>query len=89
MKNKPGFEIKNGTFKRLLSYLGKYKLRLIVVFICILVSSLAGALGSLFLQSLIDDNILPMMENLSTDYTPLMNALMVMGCVYVFGIIST
>ncbi len=89
MNNKHGFEIKKGTLKRLLSYLGKYKLRLIVVFICILVSSLAGALGSLFLQGLIDDNILPMMENSSTDYTPLMNALMVMGCVYVFGIIST
>ncbi len=88
MNNKHGFEIKRGTFKRLLSYLKKYKFRLILVFICILVSALAGALGSLFLQGLIDDNILPMMENSSTDYGPLMNALVVMAGVYIFGIIS-
>ena len=89
MNNKPKFEIKKGTFKRLLSYLKKYRLRLTVVFICILVSALAGALGSLFLQGLIDDNILPMMENSSTDYSGLINALIVMASVYVFGIIST
>lgn len=89
MNKKPVFEIKKGTFKRLLSYLGKYKLRLIIVFICIIISSIAGALGSLFLQRLIDENILPMMESVSKDYSPLMNSLIIMGCIYVFGIIST
>lgn len=89
MNNKHDFEIKKGTFKRILSYLGKYKLRLIVVFICVLVSSLAGALGSLFLQGLIDDNIIPMMKNSSIDYGPLMNVLIIMGEVYIFGVIST
>lgn len=89
MNKKPVFEVKKGTFKRLLSYLGKYKFRLIVVFICIVISAIAGAIGSLFLQRLIDDNILPMMESVSKDYSPLMNSLIIMGVVYVFGIIST
>ncbi len=89
MNNKHDFEIKKGTFKRILSYLGKYKLRLIVVFICLLVSSLAGALGSLFLQGLIDDNIIPMVKNSSIDYGPLMNVLIIMGEVYIFGVVST
>ena len=89
MNNKPKFEIKKGTFKRLFSYLKKYRLRLLVVFICILVSALAGALGSLFLQGLIDDNIIPMMEASSNDYSSLINALIIMGSVYVLGIIST
>ena len=89
MKNKHAFEIRKGTFKRLFSYLGKYKLRLIVVFFCIVISSLAGAFGSLFLQRLVDDNIIPMMENASKDYSPLLHSLIYMGCIYVFGIIST
>ena len=89
MNNKPKFEIKKGTFKRLFSYLGKYKGRLLIVFFCIVISAVAGAIGSLFLQKLIDDNILPMMEAASTDYAPLINSLMIMGGVYVFGIIST
>jgi len=89
MNKKPVFEVKKGTFKRLLSYLGKYKLRLTIVFICIVISAIAGAIGSLFLQRLIDDNILPMMGSVSKDYSPLMNSLIIMGVVYVFGIIST
>ena len=89
MNKKPNFEIKKGTFKRLLSYLGKYKYRLIVVFFCILISSLAGALGSLFLKGLVDDKILPMMNAASKDYSPLMKSLMIMGMIYLFGIIST
>ena len=89
MNNKPKFEIKKGTLPRLLSYLKKYRLRLIVVFICIVISALAGALGSLFLQGLIDDNILPMMGVESPDYNPLLQSLFIMGGVYVFGIIST
>ena len=89
MKNKHAFEIRKGTFKRLFSYLGKYKLRLIVVFFCIVISSLAGAFGSLFLQNLIDDNIIPMMESVSKDYSPLLHSLVFMGCIYIFGIVST
>ena len=89
MNNKPKFEIKKSTLPRLLSYLKKYRLRLIVVFICIVISALAGALGSLFLQGLIDDNILPMMGVESPDYNPLLQSLFIMGGVYVFGIIST
>ena len=50
---------------------------------CILISSIAGAIGSLFLQRLIDDNILPMLENSSTDYGPLMNSLIIIISLYV------
>ncbi len=89
MNNKSKMEIKKGTFKRLFSYLGKYKFRLFIVFICIVISALAGALGSLFLQKLIDDNILPIMGTPSPDYNPLIKSLMIMGGVYVFGIISS
>ncbi len=91
MNNKrPKMEIKKGTIKRLFSYItGPYKLRLAVVFICILFSSLAGVLGSLFLQVLIDDNITPMIENNLSDYAPLLHSITIMALIYIAGIIAT
>ncbi len=83
-------EIKKGTIKRLLKYItSKYKSRLIIVFICIVISSIAGVLGSLFLQTLIDDNITPMLENNLNDYTPLFNAILKMIGIYTIGLLST
>ncbi len=81
-------QIKKGTIKRLLSYLGKYKKFLILVFICILISSITGVLGSLFLKSLIDDYISPMLLNNSNDYNPLLMALIKISTIYLFGVIT-
>ena len=89
-KNRPKMEIKKGTVKRLFSYItGPYKFRLVIVFFCILFSAVAGVLGSLFLQILIDDNITPMIENNLTDYAPLLNSIFIMAGIYLIGIIST
>lgn len=82
-------EIKKGTIKRLFGYMFKYKKRLAIVIVCIIVSAIAGALGSLFLQTLIDDNITPMIENNLSDYSPLFNAIMKMVGIYLIGIIAT
>ncbi len=89
MNNKK-IEIKKGTIKRLLSYLFKNnKSKLFIVLICIIISAIAGVLGSLFLQTLIDDNITPMIEKNLNDYTPLLNAILKMSVIYLIGIIST
>ena len=89
-KNRPKMEIKKGTVKRLFSYItGPYKFRLVIVFFCILFSAVAGVLGSLFLQILIDDNITPMIENNLTDYAPLLKSIFIMAGIYLIGIIST
>ena len=89
MKNKPKMEIKKGTVKRLFSYVNSYKLLLIIVFICIIVSAAAGVCGSLFLRELVDDNIVPMIENDSRDYTPLVNAIIGLIGIYFVGLICT
>ena len=49
---KAGFDLK--TLGRLLSYMKDYKGQLIFVVVCILLSAVASAASSLFLQSLID-----------------------------------
>ena len=86
MNNRPQINMK--TIKRLLSYLSNYKKILILVFICIIISSVTGVLGSLFLKSLIDDYISPMLLNNSSDYSGLLKALITISGVYLFGVIT-
>ncbi len=81
-------EIKKGTVKRLLSYLGNYKKILFLVFICIIISSITGVLGSLFLKNLIDDYISPMLLSNSNDYHPLLMALIKISAIYLFGVVA-
>ena len=86
--NRP--QIKKGTIKRLLSYITKkYKKQFIAVFICIILSSIANVFGSLFLQTLIDDYITPLLGIENPVYTELLKAIGFMAIIYVIGIIST
>ncbi len=78
------------TLKRLLSYLpGTYKVTLVVVIICILLSTLAGVIGSLFLKVLIDDYITPLLGMENPVFTALLQAILFMGLIYLCGVIST
>ena len=47
------------TIKRLLAYMKPYKGTLILVAVCIVLSALASAASSMFLQTLIDNYIIP------------------------------
>ena len=78
------------TLKRILSYVGKeYKFHIIVVFICIIIGSLAGVAGSLFIQRLIDDYITPMLLSTGApDYTPLIGAISIMAVIYLAGALA-
>ena len=59
MPRMPGQKMDWKAAKRLLSYITKqYKLRFALVLLCIILSTLAGVAGSLFLQVLIDDYFL-------------------------------
>ena len=77
-----------GTVKRLLSYLSAYKAKLILVFIWILVATLANVASSLFLQTLIDDYVMPLVGTIAPDFSALFHALMIMCAVYLVGIVS-
>lgn len=94
MKNKNGKVQKNKgsmlkTAKRLISYLAKYKVRFVFVIICILLSSLTGVASSLFLQSLIDDYIEPLLIEANPVFSGLARALMFMAVIYIAGIVAT
>lgn len=78
------------TLKRLLGYVWKdYKLPFMLVLICIAIGSLAGVIGNLFLKSLIDDYITPLLSQSSPNFAPLIRALLTMACIYYAGVLAT
>ena len=79
-----------GTMKRLLGYIVRgNQLRLAVVFILLLVSTVASVASSLFLKSLIDDYIAPLIGQAAPDFAPLFGALTVMACIYLAGMLAS
>ena len=81
---------KKQTAKRLLKYITKsYKKHLIIVFICIILSSIAGVTGSMFLGTLIDDYITPLLLETNPVFTGLLKAILIMALVYLTGVLST
>ena len=79
-----------GTMKRLLGYIARgNQLRLAVVFILLLVSTVASVASSLFLKSLIDDYIAPLIGQAAPDFAPLFGALTVMACIYLAGMLAS
>ena len=77
------------TIRRLMSYVGKYKTQFTVVIICIILSAFANVRGSLFIQTVIDDYIVPMLSSGNNDFSPLLSAVIRMGIIYAVGITSS
>lgn len=74
--------------KRVLGYmLRNYKFSFLIVVVCILGSVLATLRGTLFMQSLIDDYIVPLTQAQPPDYTALAGALLSVGATYGLGIL--
>jgi len=87
MSPKAQFEVK--TLGRLLSYMKDYRGQLVFVVISILLSAIASAVSSLFLQTLIDDYIVPLLGTSSPVFSELLKALVIIGAVYLIGVLST
>lgn len=74
--------------KRLMGeILKEYKLHCIIVLICIFGSAFANVKGTLFMQKLIDDYIVPMLNNSSKDFGPLAAAIGKIAIIYGIGVI--
>lgn len=74
-------------FKRLMKYVAKsYGLHLVIVAVLIFVSVLANVQGTMFIQSLIDDYIQPMLTTQEPDFGPLAEAIMRVAGLYLIGV---
>ena len=87
-KGKPKFNKK--TAKRLLKYVTEtYKIQFVIVFVCILLSAIATTAVSLSLRYLLDDFILPLIGQKEPNFAELYQALAVLGCIFLVGVIAT
>ena len=78
------------TLKRLMSYIvGRHKLTFFMVVVCILISSCTVVVSSLFLQILIDNYITPMLSEVNPSFAPLLKTIIMLGCLYLVGVLST
>ena len=79
------------TFSRLLGYLGKSKSLLFLVFIFVVISSLAGIIGTSFVETITDDILMPMIGSPITAelLAPLVKILIFLAFIYAFGVISS
>ncbi|EIK86063.1 ABC transporter ATP-binding protein [Gardnerella pickettii] len=72
--------------KRLASYIMAYKMQVFVVIASIIVSSIVQAVSAMFLQSLVDAYILPLIGKHNPDFAPLLRMIAIMACVCAIGV---
>lgn len=82
-------KISKDTIKRLLGYLAAYKVQLALVTLCILLSAVASVVSSLFLRTLIDDYIAPLLLQAVPDFSGLFKVIMQMAVIFLVGILAT
>ncbi|MCR5632730.1 MAG: ABC transporter ATP-binding protein/permease [Eubacterium sp.] len=87
---KPTVENPGKILKRLMGYVFEYYgFRMIMVFILIIISVLANLQGTLFMKTLIDDYIDPMVKHNDQNFVPLIHAILKTAAFYLIGIAAT
>ena len=69
--------------------ISRYAILWVIVLICLLLSVFANTQGTMFIQSLIDDYIAPLLANGGSDYGSLLGAMGRVAGFYAIGIIAT
>lgn len=88
--NPQKIKISKGTFSRLLGYIfRKHKLQFIGVCVCILIGAFVSVCSSLFIKTVINDFVEPMLATGSTDLSGLIKTIGYMIAIFAVGIVST
>lgn len=87
---KPQVKNPGKILKRLFGYVMKnYRFHVITVVICIFTSVLCNAQGTLFMQTLIDGYITPLLGSSNPDFSGLASAIMRVSCFYALGVFTS
>lgn len=79
-----------GLFKRLMAYVMKYYgVQMVIVAVCIVISVLCNARGTMFTQSLIDDYITPLLADGGSDFSGLARAILQVAVFYAVGVLAS
>ena len=89
-KQKKGPQNTLKTAARLLKYVtGTFKKEFIIVIVCILICSVASISVSFSMKILLDNYIRPLIGQANPDFSGLYEALYVLGCIFVLGVIGS
>lgn len=87
---KPSVENPGKVLKRLMDYVMRhYRIHVIVVALSILTSVVCNAQGTMFMQSLIDDYIVPLLKTPNPDFSGLAGAIGRVAGFYAIGVFAT
>ena len=76
-------------FKRIIGFVAKnYLVHCIVVLVCIALTVFSTIQGTMFMKTLIDQYIMPLMQQDIPDYTDLLHAIIRVACFYGVGVIA-
>lgn len=92
MPPKKGFQKpKNakGTIKRIIKYMGKYKVLWPVVFICVLINSLTGVVGAYLIKPALNNYIIPMIGSQNPDLSNFARLLIMVLAMFLVGVIAS
>lgn len=82
----PNSKLDKKVLIRLLKYTVKnYKIQTIIVIISIFISAIISVVSSIFMKSLIDDYIAPLILSSNPNFKPLQDALIFIGTIYLIG----
>ena len=90
-EKKQKFETRAATklLRRVIRYmLHYYKVPFIIVIACILITAIATVVGATFPQTLVDDYIMPMLQNGSSDFSGLASDLIRLACIMAVGVVT-
>ncbi len=76
------------TLLRILSYMGAYRLHLLLVLLFIFISAAADVAGTFFLKPVLDNYIVPFIGQKDVDLSGFIGMLCLMGGIYLFGAAS-
>lgn len=77
------------TVKRLLSYMKEYKLKVVFVLICIILSTGTEVASALFLQVLMDSYVMPLLLEAVPVFAGLFRIILLMCGIYAVGVVTT
>ncbi len=86
---KPQMKVDKNVLKRLLSYMKPFRGQAVLVAVSIVISSFAGVASSLFIKTLIDDYIMPLIGVENPDFSGLLGAILGMCVIFLLGIVTT
>lgn len=82
-------QLDSSVLKRLFAYVfDLYPVQLIIVLVAIIISSIAQVAASVFMKTLIDSYITPLVSAQNPDFAPLMRVLLMMAAIYLIGVIA-